>query len=182
MSSLFGGFQCFFITILVFIVIGYQRGWRREVISLVFVLLASVLINSGTSDGLSTFLGRIGAFFAFMTGASSPNPAPVSFLGGPVWSLIIFGGIVALGYFVGDKVFPKPVTPTERFIGIIPSVLSGVFILAYLRHYFQSAAGQPTLIFDLASTDPSNFVPIIFMIAILAIVVALIAARAKKKK
>src|SRR5436305_3070077 len=144
MSSLFGGFQCFFIAILAFIVIGYQRGWRRELISLVFVLLASVLIHADTSDSLSTFLGRISAFFVFMTtGTSAPSTSPLNFLGGPVWSLIIFAGIVLLGYFVGGKVFPKPATPTERFLGIIPSILSGAFILGYLRSYIQTTTNQP---------------------------------------
>jgi hypothetical protein len=181
MPSLFGGFGCFFLAILIFMVIGFQRGWKREVISLVFVLLASVLVHKDTSDIISAVLGRIPTVFAYMTGTASPPPStPVAFLGGPVWSLIIFAGLIALGYFVGDKVMPKPANPQERFIGVIPSVLSGAFILGYLSSYVTVAAGNPKLTIDLSTTDPNNFVPVIVMIAILALVVALIAARVKK--
>lgn len=177
----FSGPQCFFIIILFFIYLGFQRGWRRELVSLVFVLLASVLINAQTSDNISSFLGRIPVVFAYMTNSPAPAPAPVGFLGGPVWSLIIFAGIVVLGYLVGDRVFPKPATPQERFIGVIPGIISGAFILAYLSNYVKTTEeGQQTLTIDLSATDPGNYIPVIIVIAILALVIALIAARVKK--
>ena len=59
--------QCFFITMLVFIVVGFSRGWRREVMSLVFVLLAVVLIHPDTSDALNGFLARLGNFITFLS-------------------------------------------------------------------------------------------------------------------
>src|SRR5689334_10713548 len=102
MSLPFSGPQCFFIAILGFIVLGFQRGWRRELVSLVFVLLASVLIHADTSDNISSFLGRIPVVFAYMTNSTPPAPASPSFLAGPFWSLIIFTGIVVLGYIVGN--------------------------------------------------------------------------------
>ena len=180
MSSLFTGPGCFFIAILAFVVLGFRHGWRREVISLVFVLLATALIHSNTSDGISSFLGRIPTGFAFLMGATPPPPQPVSFIGGPVWSLFIFLGLVILGYFVAFKVFPGKPAPPERFIGIIPGVISGAFILWYVMSYIQTTANDSKLSFDLAATDPSKYVPVIFVIAILALVVAAIAARAKK--
>jgi hypothetical protein len=182
MSSLFGGPGCFFVAILVFIVLGFQRGWRREVISLVFVLLASVLIHPETSDAIGTFLGRIPVVFAFLTG-TTPSPAgtqPVSLVGGPVWSLIIFAGLVVLGYFVGNRVFGKPASPQERFIGIVPGLLSGAFILWFLSNYIQTVTHQSVAPVNVTDVDPSRYVPAIFVIAILALVVALIAARIKK--
>src|SRR5579864_911104 len=180
MSSLLTGPGCFFIAILAFIVLGFRHGWKREVISLVFVLLATALVNAHTSDALSTFLGRIPAGFAYLMGATPPPPQPIGFIGGAGWSLFIFFGVVFLGYFVAYKVFPqKPITP-ERFIGIIPGVISGAFILWYLMSYIQGTANDSKLSFDLSSTDPSKYVPVIFIIAILAVVAYLIATRAKK--
>jgi hypothetical protein len=181
MSSLFTGPQCFFIAILAFVVLGFRHGWRREVISLVFVLLATALVNSRTSDYVSSFLGRIPTGFAYLMGATPPPAQPVSFLGGPLWSLFIFFGVVILGYFIAYKVFPGKPAPPERFIGIIPGVISGAFILSYLMTYFLGNANASTLSFDLTSTDPIKYIPIIVIIAVLAFVVAMIAtARAKK--
>jgi hypothetical protein len=180
MSSLFGGPGCFFLAILVFIVIGFQRGWQRELISLLAVLLASALIRPNTSDILGTFLSRIGAFFAFITGSEPATTEPVPVIGGPIWSLILFTALVAVGYFVGNRVFKAPTNSTDRFIGVIPAVLSGAFILGYLNYYLGDTAGQQSVTWDLASTDPAKFVPVIFMIGILAVVVAVIAARIKK--
>ena len=176
MSLPFTGQQCFFIAMLVFIVLGFQRGWRRELVSLVFVLLASVLINPGTSDNVSGFLGRVPAIFAYMTNSAPPqtNTSAVSFLSGPVWSLIIFIAVVVLGYVVGNKAFPRPTAPQDRFLGVILGVVSGAFILAYLSNY------MPSVTVDLADSSPSNYIPVIFVIAILALIVALIAARVKK--
>jgi hypothetical protein len=99
---------------------------------------------------------------------------------GPLPSLLIFAGVVVLGYFVGNRVFPKPATPPERIIGIIPGVLSGAFILWYLEGFIQNATGNATLPLNFADADPGKYVPIIFVIGILALVVAVIAARAKK--
>jgi hypothetical protein len=184
---LVNGPMCFFIVILVFLVLGFQRGWRRELVSLVFVLLASVLIRADTSDGVGNFLGRIPVVLALMVGANTPETSSTPqtsdatpLLAGPMWSLLIFGGVVVLGYIIGDRVFGKPATPQERFIGVIPGVISGAFVLGYLSNYVQSVSGSPNLTLDLSTTSPANYVPVIFVIAILALVIALIAARIKK--
>lgn len=166
----------FILAILVFIVLGFQRGWRRELVSLVFVLLACFLVTPSTSDGLSMFLGQIPRAFALLTNPASAPPPPTSpgFFSGPWWSLAIFAGLIFLGYVVGNKVFPKPATPPEQFIGIIPAVISGAFIFWYLSRY------QPTPVIDLSATGPTAYIPVIFVILILALVVALISARVKK--
>src|SRR5437764_11691657 len=172
----------FLIAILAFMVIGFQRGWRRELISLVFVLLATFLVHVNTSNFVGNFVSRIPAVFVYMTGGT-PAPNTTSspgFLDGWVPSLFIFIGVVILGYFVGNKVFPKPATPPERIIGVIPGLLSGAFVLWYLEGVIQDATGQPSIPLNFAEADPGKYVPIIFVIAILALVVAVIAARAKK--
>jgi hypothetical protein len=95
-------------------------------------------------------------------------------------SFFIFVALIVLGYIVGNRVFPKPATPTERIIGIIPGILSGAFVLGYLERFLQSATGAPSIPLDFSSADPGQYVPVIFVVAILTLVAALIAARVKK--
>jgi len=181
--------QCFFVTILVFVIVGFQRGWRRELITLVFVLLAAILIRPGTntSRGIVSFLTRIPSLISYLfTGtAGSSSTAGNSFTNfiGPWGTLIAFALIVALGYFIGNKAFPKPTTPGERFIGIVPAVISGAFILAYLTSgsfFPKNQQGQSFFSVVVQPPDPSNYMPIIFVIAVIAAVIGLIASRAKK--
>ena len=189
MSSLpFTAQQCFFVAILVFIVVGFQRGWRRELITLVFVLLAVILIRPGSNSGfISGLFTRIPAMIGYLfTGSTSTGTSGTavsnSFLG-PWGSLLLFILVVALGYIVGNRAFPKPTNPTERFIGIVPSVISGAFILYYLTtgpFFAKNTSGQPFFSVVVQPPDPTNYVSIIFVIAVVAVVVGLIAARAKK--
>jgi len=188
MSSLpFTDQQCFFVAILVFIVVGFQRGWRRELITLVFVLLAVVLIRPGDGGFITSLFARIPAMFNYLfsgstrTGATGTAVAN-NFLG-PWGTLLVFVIVVALGYVVGQRAFPKPTTPTERFIGIVPSVISGAFILGYLttgNFFAKNQQGQSFFSVVVQPPDPTNYVPIIFVIALVAVVVGLIAGRAKK--
>lgn len=179
--------QCFFIAILAFIVGGFIRGWRREIISLVFVLLAVVLVGPNTSQTVGAFLSRLPATLGYLFGftpASQPNVIPQGCTAQgcmtPFWSLLIFACLVALGYIIGNRVFPRPSTPHERFIGVVPAVISGAFILGYLSKYFVGQSGQARVNITLPAPDPTNYVPIILVIAIVAVVIGLIAARAKK--
>ncbi len=189
MSSLpFTDSQCFFVAILVFIVVGFQRGWRRELITLIFVLLAVILIRPNADGGFITGLfARIPAMFDYLfsgstrTGATGTAVAN-NFLG-PWGTLLVFFIVIALGYVVGQRAFPKPATPTERFIGIVPSVISGAFILYYLTtgpFFAKNTAGQSFFSVVVQPPDPTNYVPIIFVIAVVAVVIGLIASRAKK--
>jgi ABC-type polysaccharide/polyol phosphate export permease len=174
--------QCFFVAILVFMVFGFRRGWRRELVSLVFVLLAVFLIKPNTSDYVGGFLARLPGIVAYLTNA---QPQPVSsstgFLAGPFWSLVFFVGLVALGYYVGNRVFPKPSTPQERLIGIIPAIISGAFVLSFLGGYIRTTSGgRSNININVQPPDPTSYIPIIFVIVIVAIVAALIVSRARK--
>ncbi len=189
MSSLpFTDSQCFFVAILVFIVVGFQRGWRRELITLVFVLLAVILIRPSSNGGFFTGLfARIPAMFDYLFSGSTRTGATGTAVSnnflGPWGTLLVFAIVVAIGYIVGNRVFPKPTTPTERFIGIVPSVISGAFILYYLtanNFFAKNTAGQSFFSVVVQPPDPTNYMPIIFVIAVVAVVVGLIAGRAKK--
>lgn len=189
MSSLpFTSQQCFFVAVLVFIVIGFQRGWRRELITLIFVLLAIILIRPSSNGGfIAGFFARIPALIAYLftgsTGTAAATSTRASNFLGPWGTLLEFIMIVALGYIIGQRAFPKPATPAERFIGIVPSVISGAFILAYLttgNFFAKNQQGQSFFSVVVQPPDPTNYISVIFVIAVIAVVVGLIAGKVKK--
>jgi hypothetical protein len=180
-----GELTCFYIAMLAFIVVGFQRGWKRELITLVFVLLGAFFIQPTSTTGFSSFLGRLTAGVGFIfTGKAQTSTTTPSFLPGLFGSwgpLIIFAAVVALGYFVGSKAFPRPSTPSERFIGIVPAIVYGAVILSYLGSYLRASGGNSNVVsINLTSPDPSNYVPIIFVIAIVAVIVGMLVSRTKK--
>lgn len=188
MSLPFTDQQCFIVVMLAFIVLGFQRGWKRELVSLVFILLAFFLVRPDSSRTLGEFITRLPSTFAYMfTGSANtsqaPNVIPASATSpmAPFWSLIIFILIAALGYYISLKAFPKPSTPHERLIGIVPAVISGAFALAYLSGYFPKAAnGRSNFTVAVQAPDPGNYVPVIFFVIIVSLVIALIVARTRK--
>lgn len=188
MSSLpLADYQCFYVAILVFIVIGFQRGWRRELVTLVFVLLGFfLLISPSSSKTFFDFLARLPGVLAYLfsgsAGQSSTAAPSFNFLG--QWgSLLLFAIVVGLGYYVGNKAFPKPNTPSERFIGVIPALISGAFIIGFVNVFMKAGAqtsGPSNVTVAIQTPDPATYLPVILVIAIVAAVIALIAARAKK--
>jgi hypothetical protein len=175
--------QCFAVTIFVFIFAGFMRGWRREIMSLVFILIAVALIHPHTSDDVNGFMARLGNFIAYLGGSgqlNAPPSSPTPGLVGPFWSLIIFVLIVALGYYVGNKVFPVPTNHHDRFLGVIPAIIAGAFVIFYLSDYVKATAGSANVQVQVAPPEPSTYVPMIFVLALVALVAGLIASRFKK--
>jgi hypothetical protein len=175
--------QCFFSILCAFVIVGFLRGWCREVISLVFVLLAFCLIHPDTSEAFNCFLGRSGYIIAYL-GGSSQVPLPstcysaVSFFSGSFWSIIIFLFLVTLGYLIGNRVFPEPRCALDRFFGILPAIISGAFILFYLTSYARASGEAASL--QVQQSNPMTFVPVIFATVIIVLLLALIAACLKK--
>src|SRR5579859_6327655 len=188
MSLPFSESQCFFVAMLVFVVVGFQRGWRKELVSLVFVLLAVFLVRPDSGKVFLDFVARlVGSIVYIFNPQSAPQTNSIvtpasSYFGGPLGALLIFAGVMALGYFVGNKAFPgKPAATHDRFIGIVPALVSGAFVLAFLRNFLSSGGNaQSSVTVAVSSPDPGSYIPTIFVVAIVALVVALIAARAKK--
>lgn len=184
MSLPFTETQCFYVAILAFIVIGFQRGWKRELVSLVFVLLAIFLVRPDSGKSFSDFLNRLPSVFGFLvtgTPAGNTTTPTANFLLGPWGAIILFIAVIGLGYFIGNKAFPRPGAPAERFIGVIPGIVSGAFVMAFISSLIpKTTNGQSFLTVAVQAPDPGNFVPILFLIAIVAVIVALIASRTKK--
>ena len=175
--------QCFFVVALAFMIVGFQRGWRRELISLVFVLLAAFLIQPTSSGGFLAFIEQRlpGAITFLITGQSNAAPSQAvtqqAIALGAWGPLLGFAIAMALGYYVGNKAFPaKPAAPAERIIGVIPAVVSAAVVLVYLGAFIPGR----TVNLKVSAPDPGQYVAIIFIIALGAAIVALIAARARK--
>jgi hypothetical protein len=178
--------QCFFIAIIAFGVFGFQRGWRREMVSLAFSLTGILFLVFG-SQGLAqfVFVNLPRATSTLLTGAT-PNSQPADTLQATDPRVAISTGIafvvfVALGYLVSYRVFPdKPKTPSERVWGVIPAVISGYAILTFVTNAFGK-----TSLFSVNVNTPnqnliSSYLLVIFIVIVVAVIVALIAASSKK--
>jgi hypothetical protein len=183
-----GGLQFFFIVVLVFAVIGFQRGWRREIVSFGFSMGALLLLLIDQGKWLANFLFNkipvIGQLIAGgSTHASSDNVNSTNLV---ITKLLLLGLMIGLGYVIGNKAFPRPNTPPERLFGILPAIVGGYFLVFYLTNYFlPTSSGGPTSQVTVGIDTPStstvgNSVLIIFIIAVVVVVAALIAANAKK--
>ena len=168
--------QIFFAGIVVFAIVGFQRGWRRELISLVFAAIAAFLLIPGNGNFQVFFARLLGAVEVLLTGSQPGPPAPLA----PWVALLLFAIVLGIGYYIGNRAFPAPATPPERIIGIVPAIITGAIVLDYLFQYFISVTGSPTLSLILPTPDPTSFVPLLFVIALVTVLVALIASRMKK--
>src|SRR5436305_13728215 len=97
--------QCFFVAMLAFAIVGFRRGWKREVVTLIFVLLAFFLINRQSAEGFDQFLGRgTNVVSVIMTGATRPVQSPTfPTRMGTSGLVTALGFIVALGYYGGRR-------------------------------------------------------------------------------
>ncbi len=187
MSSLpFTAQQCFFVAIFIFIVAGFFRGWKRELVSLVFILLGIVLVNPASTNAIGQFLTRLPSTISYLTTGTANNPSLIpaqNYTFGPLGTLIIFFLIIAAGYYAGNQAFPKPASAGERFIGIIPALVSGAAVLYYLDHsgIFASTGNGATFATVFQLPDPGTYIPFLFIVAIVALIVALISNRVGKK-
>src|SRR5436309_13283271 len=94
--------QCFFVAMLAFAIAVFRRGWKREVVTLIFVLLAFFLINRQSAAAFHQCLVRVpNVASVIMTGATQPVQSPTFLTGAGTWGLLMaFGLIVALCYYV----------------------------------------------------------------------------------
>ncbi len=185
MALLVSSQQCFFITIIAFGLIGFIRGWRREVISLAFALTGVLFLLLSGGDALAQIVFvkvpvALHDIFGSGSGAAPSPPSPTAVL---AITLIAFVLIVALGYYIGNKAFPgnsSNGTPAARLLGILPGLVTGYFLITYIARTFATSpvitlgVGTPT------QSVLSDYTPLLFVVAIIAVIAGLIASRAKK--
>src|SRR5947209_4249826 len=176
--------QCFFIAIIGFAVLGFQRGWRREIISLAFILTGILFLIFGSlSLAQFVFVKLPRATQILFTGAAPSQSAETLSFNDPRVAIstgLAFIVFVALGYLVSYRVAPKPAGPPERIWGVIPAIIAGYAILTFI-----TAAFGRTSLFTVDVNTPnqnliSSYLLVIFIVIVVAIIVALIAASAKK--
>ncbi len=185
MSFLLTSQQCFVIAIVAFGLIGFIRGWRREVISLAFALtgVLFLLLNGGGALAQLVFVkGPIAMHDIFGTGTGA-TPSPPSSAAVLIVTLIAFVGIVLLGYYIGNRAFPGNTsngTATGRLLGILTGLVTGYFLITYLARTFATnplitvGGGIPT------QNVLTDSIPLLFVIAVVVAIAGLIAARSKK--
>ncbi len=177
--------QCFFLVILVFAVVGFQRGWKRELVSLGFSLGAVLFLYLGGGNGMAQFVFvRLPVIAQIVVGGSNSHPSTPS-TAVPTGDVLIttvvtFIIIIGAGYLIGNKAFPKPATPAERLLGILPAIVSGYFLMLYVTNVLTKTS---LITFGVATPTQGavgNYMLIIFIVAVVVVVAALIATSAKK--
>lgn len=185
MSFVLSPVQCYAVIIAVFGIIGFARGWRREVISTAFIVPTILFLYIGGGNGLASFfLQRIPVGINFLSGgaigpspsAPPPPPGPNQVLVAAVITLVV---AMALGLLVGNRI-KGTITPTERFLGIIPGLVEGFAIVAYIGHLF---ASSPTITVGANTPNPNNLgngFLVVFLVAVAALIIGLLIARVGK--
>ncbi len=168
----------FLLSIIIFGIIGYRRGWQRETVSLLFIIVGVVFLN--LSGG--TYLSRL--LYQFLEGKSisdanllrsHPNVLPVVTIG----SLVV---IIALGYIIGSR-SPKAKDGQARTLGLIPGFITGAVIGAELTYFLLPSSGKSVITTGTIQMN-LNFlgnltVLLIFVIAVVVVVIGLMATRKK---
>ncbi|HVB74305.1 MAG TPA: CvpA family protein [Ktedonobacteraceae bacterium] len=185
MELLLSSQQCFFIAIVGFGLIGFIRGWRREVISLAFALTAVLflLLNGGSALAQIVFIKLPVAFQYFFGSGSPQKPPSPSAQQTLIVTLVAFVLIVVIGYMVGNRAFPakgNALSPADRLLGILPGLVTGYFLITYISNTF---ARNPVISVGVGTPSQdvlTNYVPLLFVVAIVVVIAGLIASRAKK--
>ncbi len=185
MSLLLTAPQCFFLVILAFAVVGFQRGWKRELVSLGFSLGAVLFLYLGGGGGLAEFIFvrlPVIAQIAVNSSGSTPHASTAVVSTGDVLitTIVTFVVVIGAGYLIGNKAFPKPVAPAERLMGILPAIVSGYFLMLYVTNVLTKASLITFGISTPTQGAVGNYMLIIFIVAVVVIVAALIATNARK--
>ncbi len=177
--------ECFFVIILIAAFIGLWRGWIREVITTAILLGVILFLMLGGAGILYHFIfvNLVDSINALISGSSvsvpasntSSQPAQGDFLFG----LVTFLGLTSIGYLVGHKAGKPPASTTHRLTGIIPGIVNGVAVVFYTVRNIIPQLNLSVQTPDL--TTVSSYLPIIFGLALLAVIIILIALSTKGK-
>ncbi len=177
--------QCFFIAIIAFGVFGMQRGWRREIVSLAFVV-TGILFLLFSNVGLTqfAFVNLPRATETLLTGATPSTPATTISSTDSRVALatgIAFIVFVTLGYFLSYRIAPKASTSAEHIWGVIPGVIAGYAILTFVTAAFGGSSLFSVNVVPPTQSLISSYLLVIFIIMVVAVIVGLIATSARKK-
>ena len=172
--------QCLAIFIFLFGFIGFLQGWKRSVVVVGFTLAAILFLTIGNASGVAEIIFvRIPQTVNILTGGAigPKSPPPPSSTQVLISALLVLGLAMLLGFIIGGRAFPTATQAMERFVGIIPGLVTGYAVISYVSRLF---AANPTI--SVGVTTPSasslgNYIVVLVIIALVAIVVGLITAR-----
>jgi hypothetical protein len=176
--------ECLFIILLIAAFIGLWRGWIREVITTA-ILLGVILFLLLGGDALLYrffFVNLAAAFKALFEGNSVSIPASNSSTPQTdvLFSVSTFVVLTGVGYLVGHKAGKPPTATVHRLSGIIPGTVNGIAVIFYTVDHI-----IPQLQVNVESPDVgtvTNYAPIVFGLAIVAVVGVLIVLTTRKAK
>jgi hypothetical protein len=175
--------QCFLIAMIAFGVVGFIRGWRREVISLAFALtgVLFLLLKGGDALAQLVFLKTPVIIHDIFGSGPAPSTSPPTANQVLIVSLVTFVIIVVVGYIVGNRAFPgKNLTPAERLLGVLPGLVTGYFLITYISNIFANSPLITVGVGTPAQNLVTSSVPVLILVAIVVVIAGLIAARTKK--
>ncbi len=172
----------FAISILAFAWSGYRRGWKRETVSLLFIALGLVFLILSGGAYLARFLYQLLLEMNLTEQQLMASHARFVL----ITTIIAFAIIIVAGYVIGRRTFPQPLLSQDRVLGIIPGIITGALVAAYLTYYIipstQTSVISSGMVFlNLIPSLMANFtVVVIFVVALVAILIGLAATRPKK--
>jgi len=177
--------QCFAIFIVLFGFIGFLQGWKRSVVLMGFTLAAILFLTVGLGNFFATLIFvRIPQTINTLTGgalfsSSMPPPNAQEVL---ITKLIVLGVAMLLGFIIGGRAFKATAQTFERFIGIIPGLITGYALITYLGSLFAANQTISVGVTTPASSALTNSTVILALviIAVVAIVIGLLTTRLGK--
>lgn len=202
-----GPTQTFIVFLLAGGAYGAHRGWRRESITTAVVLSNVLFLSLGGAAFLAHVVGStIGA-----TGGTTSLGGPLFALGGggggggsgtaPPYtgtasygttagsacngalelaiSRVTFVVVTWLGYRSGSRYGPPPKLASHRIAGIVPGAINGAAIAYYVSHYI--LPNSTVIVNTPGSGDTSALLPIVFGLALVALLIVLFVAGQMKK-
>jgi lysylphosphatidylglycerol synthetase-like protein (DUF2156 family) len=175
------GWQCFFIVMLAFAVSGFMRGFRREIVSLAFTLAAVLIVFLHGGDLVAQAI-FVHLPVAFQNTNALHAPSPPSSLAVNIVTALTLILLITLGYFIGNRAFPRPTNPAERIFGAIPAIISGIAIFAAISTVTTFFSNGTAFTFALPTPDIiGNYLLLIFIVLVVLIIVGLVTSSARKK-
>lgn len=179
---------------------GAKRGWAKESITTAVVLSNVLFLSNGgaafLAHVLSSTLGGAaagtalgGPLFAGGGGTAPPYTGTTAFgtTAGAACttalttavSRVTFLGLSWLGYRSGTRHGPAPKLSSHRIAGIVPGAVNGAAIAYYVSNNI--LPGTSVLLNTPGSIDTSAYLPVVFGIGIVALLIVLFIAGQMKK-
>lgn len=196
-----GPAQTFIFSLLAGGAYGARRGWSREVITTAVVLSDVLFLSNGGAGFLSHVLSSTigsaasagtslgGPLFAGGGGTAPPYTGTTSFgtTAGSACTValttavsrITFLGLTWLGYRSGTRYGPAPKMGSHRVAGIVPGAINGAAIAYYVSN--NVLPGTSVLLNTPGSIDTGTYLPVVFGIGIVALLIVLFIAGQMKK-